>query len=96
MEKLKGKDNEINKAILEWLNSKNYTSTVNSFLSDTCLSLDDMTTGNSLEKRWNTILTLQKKVYELEAQLKQAKEDLENSSGPYSLTVKENLSMVSN
>ena len=98
MDRLKGKDDEINKVILEWMINKNYTSAVDSFINDTGLKKEDASKGSALEKRWGTILTLQKKVSELESQVKQLKEDLEKAGtgGGISTGVvkKENESMV--
>jgi len=100
MNKNKGRDDEINKAILEWLISKNFSNSIDQFLIESGLKKEDSTKGNSLEKRWGTILTLQKKVSDLETQIKNLKEDLERagsdglSNGVTSK--KENETMVSN
>ena len=91
------KDEEINKAILEWLSSKKYDKTLEAFLADTKLTKEDATKNNALEKRWGTILTLQKRVSDLENQNKQLKEDLEKiGTGGSNLDLfkKENESMV--
>jgi hypothetical protein len=91
------KDEEINKAILEWLSNKKYEKSREAFTNETGLKLDDATKNNSLEKRWGTILTLQKRVSDLEAQNKQLKEDLDKvGSGGSNLDMfkKENESMV--
>jgi platelet-activating factor acetylhydrolase IB subunit alpha len=78
MQSLKNKkEEEINKAILEWLISKNYTKTVDSFLSDAELKKEDATKGSALDKKWSTILTLQKKILDYELQIKQLKEEVE-------------------
>ncbi len=74
------KEKEINKAIIEWLNTKNYKKTLDSFLDETCLQNSDGTSGNQLEKKWGTILQMQKKLNEQEAFIKQLKEDLEKAS----------------
>jgi hypothetical protein len=91
------KDEEINKAILEWLSSKKYEKTLEAFQNETGIGLPDATKNNALEKRWGTILTLQKRVSDLEVQNKQLKEDLDKiGTGGSSLDVfkKENESMV--
>lgn len=97
MDRMKGKDEEINKAILEWLITKNYSTALEPFLSHTGLKKEDASKGNALEKRWGTILTLQKKVSDLEGQVKQLKEDIEKAgSGGLSdvLSKRVNESMV--
>jgi hypothetical protein len=96
VDRARNKDEEINKAILEWLKNKNYTNTYNSFLEDTKLNPEDSTKNNALEKRWGTILTLQKKVSDLEGQNKQLKEDLDRAGSGIGAEAfkKENESMV--
>ncbi len=99
MERTKSKDEEINKVILEWLITKNYNSAAEAFINDTGIKREDASKGNALEKRWGTILTLQKKASDMESQVKQLKEDLEKSgsSGMIGGVVKkENESMVKN
>jgi platelet-activating factor acetylhydrolase IB subunit alpha len=75
------KDEEINKAILEWLINKNYTNSVETFLSETNMKKEDASKGNSLDKKWGTILILQKKITDYEAQIKQLKEEIQNGGG---------------
>lgn len=92
------KDEEINKAILEWLMAKNLSGAAEALMNESGLKKEDASKGGALEKRWGTILTLQKKVTDLETQVKQLKEDLERagteglSSG--GVIKKENESMV--
>jgi hypothetical protein len=91
------RDEEINRAILEWLINKKYEKSVEAFKSETNLKPEDQAKPNTLEKRWGTILTLQKRVSDLENQNKQLKEDLEKvGSGGSNLDLfkKENESMV--
>jgi hypothetical protein len=91
------KDEEINKAILEWLTTKKYQQSLEAFMADTNLKPEDATKNNALEKRWGTILTLQKRVSDLENQNKQLKEDLDkigSGGGNLELFKKENESMV--
>jgi hypothetical protein len=96
VDRTRNKDEEINKAILEWLKNKNYSNSYNAFLQDTKLNEEDATKNNALEKRWATILTLQKKVSDFESANKQLKEDLDRAGsgiGP-DIFKKENESMV--
>ena len=91
------KDEEINKAILEWLVNKKYEKSTEAFLTETNLKPEDSSKNNSLEKRWGTILTLQKRVSDLELQNKQLKEDIEKiGTGGSNLDLfkKENESIV--
>lgn len=74
------KEKEINKAIIEWMKSKNYKNTLEVFTEECCLQMSDGTTGNQLEKKWGTIIQMQKKLNEQEAYIKQLKEDLEKAS----------------
>jgi platelet-activating factor acetylhydrolase IB subunit alpha len=98
MERLKNKDDEINQVILEWLLSKNYNSAAEALMSDTGLKKEDASKGSLLERRWGTIVVLQKKVSDLENQVKVLKEDMERAgSGGSSNTPgykKDNESMV--
>ena len=74
---MKKREEEINKCILEYLINKKYTNSVEPFMKDTGLKNSDATTGNKLEKKWGTLLSLQKKISDLENEVKQLKEDLE-------------------
>ena len=71
------REEEINKCIIEYLINKKYNNSVEPFLQDTGLKRTDATTGNKLEKKWGTLLSLQKKISDLESEVKQLKEDLE-------------------
>ena len=64
---MKKREEEINKCILEYLITKKYTNCVAPFLQDTGLKESDATTGNKLEKKWGTLLSLQKKISDLES-----------------------------
>ena len=75
---MKKREEEINKCILEYLITKKYTNSISPFMQDTGLKESDATTGNKLEKKWGTLLSLQKKISDLESEVKQLKEDLEN------------------
>ncbi len=74
---MKKREEEINKCILEYLINKKYNNSVEPFIQDTGLKRGDATTGNKLEKKWGTLLSLQKKISDLENEVKQLKEDLE-------------------
>ena len=74
------KEKEINKAIIEWMKSKNYKKSLEIFTDECGLNISDGTSGNQLEKKWGTILQMQKKLNEQEAYIKQLKEDLEKAS----------------
>ena len=79
------RDEEINKSILEWLLVKNYKSSAEAFMQETNLQISEATKGNKLDKKWGTILSLQKKISELETQVKQLKEELENGGNQSNL-----------
>ena len=72
----KNREEEINKAILEWLIKKKYSSVIDPFLNDTGLKSDNMAKDNILERKWGTIILLQKKVSDLENQIKNLTEEL--------------------
>ena len=77
---INNRDTEINKTILEWFIQKNYQSTASAFMKEASLCESDASKGNELDKKWGIILSLQKKITELETQIKQIKEDLENGT----------------
>ena len=99
METRSNKEKEINKAILEWLKLKNYKNTLETFSNETGLTDSEATTGNQLEKKWGTILLMQKKLTEQDVYIKQLKEDLEKGSfggsTPNGIVKTSNESMVS-
>mgnify|MGYP000874203813 CR=1 FL=1 len=74
------KEKEVNKAIIEWLKVKNYKNTLETFINETGLSESDATSNNQLERKWNSIVSQQKKLNEQDAYIKQLKEDLEKAS----------------
>lgn len=47
-------------------------------MKEASLKKEEASKGNRLDKKWGTILSLQKKVSDLEQQVKQLKEDLES------------------
>lgn len=80
MSKLSSKDLEIGKAVVEWIANLGFSSTANTLSSDLGLTSNDIPKTKVLEKKWTTILILQKKVIDLEAQLKTIKDDVESAS----------------
>lgn len=95
------KDKDINKAIFEWLKQKNYKNTLEAFINETGLTPNEATSNNQLERKWNSIVSQQKKLNEQENYIKQLKDDLEKasmgggiSSGPNGIVKNQNESMV--
>lgn len=80
MKSFSGKDLEIAKAISEWMQTHNLNTSLESFLKETSISQDDIPKTKILEKKWTTILTMQKKVTDLEQKLKNVKEEYEQAS----------------
>ena len=78
---MKKREDEINKCILEYLINKKYNNSIEPFIKDTGIQRSDASTGNKLEKKWSTLLSLQKKISDLENEVKQLKEDLERGAG---------------
>ena len=78
---MKKREEEINKCILEYLINKKYNNSIEPFIKDTGIQRSDASTGNKLEKKWSTLLSLQKKISDLENEVKQLKEDLERGAG---------------
>lgn len=69
---------ELNRAIADYLLSNNYKDSYESFLKDTSLPADvcaDKKYSGSLEKKWTTVVRLQKKISELEVQLESKKNE---------------------
>lgn len=69
---------ELNKAIADYLLTNNYKDSYDSFLRDTSLPADvcaDKKSSGSLEKKWTTVVRLQKKISELETQLESKKNE---------------------
>ena len=78
---MKKREEEINKCILEYLINKKYNNSIEPFIKDTGIQRNDASKGNKLEKKWGTLLSLQKKISDLENEVKQLKEDLERGGG---------------
>jgi len=74
---------ELNKAIADYLLNNNYRDSYESFLKDASLPDDicaDKKYTGSLERKWTTVVRLQKKITELEAQLESKKEETAHMS----------------
>lgn len=73
---------ELNRAIAEYLSSNNYKDTFDAFLRESEQSSDEFAQNDKrnsgvLEKKWTTVVRLQKKINELEQLLKKREEELE-------------------
>lgn len=79
MKSFTNKETEINKAIIEWLKNLGFDKSYNALLEETGLSQDDIPKTKVLDKKWNTILIMQKKINDLELELKNIKEEVEFS-----------------
>jgi platelet-activating factor acetylhydrolase IB subunit alpha len=72
--------NQLNRDILEYLVKNDYSATGEKFAEEIGVSLADIDPeGNKLEIKWKSILSLQKKINNLEDELKSVKEDLEKA-----------------
>ena len=91
---MKKREDEINKCILEYLIVKKYNNSIESFMKDTGIDRKDASTGNKLEKKWGTLLSLQKKISDLENEVKQLKEDLERGAGGLSEKAKKEAELM--
>mgnify|MGYP000092973549 FL=1 len=80
MKSLSGKDLEIAKAISEWLLNLGYAKSLESFLEETSIKKEDIPKTKVLDKKWTTILTMQKKVNDLENKIKVMKDEFEQAS----------------
>ncbi len=81
MDKVKtfaGKDLEIAKAVAEWLQSNNLKKSYESFIEET--GIIDIPNNKVLDKKWGSILIMQKKVTELENKIKTMKEEYEQAA----------------
>jgi len=85
---------ELNKAIAEYLNKNNYKNALTAFLEDSNAKYDPSEKSNSalsdvLEKKWISVVRLQKKVLDLETKIEQLNEQMSSSS--FSVANKKNL-----
>lgn len=71
---MNAKDQEIAKAILEWLQSKNLTSSYSALLAETAFTDADVPTSKKLESKWTAILLMQKKITDLQQEVESLKE----------------------
>jgi platelet-activating factor acetylhydrolase IB subunit alpha len=71
---------ELNKAIADYLSTNNFKETYETFLREAQLSPDsvhnDKKNSGVLEKKWTTVVRLQKKIAELESQLEKKDEEI--------------------
>jgi platelet-activating factor acetylhydrolase IB subunit alpha len=77
---------ELNRAIADYLSSNNYKETFESFLRETQMPSDvfaDKKYSGMLEKKWTTVVRLQKKIAELEEQLVKKEQELNQGQGGY-------------
>lgn len=68
---------ELNRAIADYLHTNNYKDALDSFMREAQLPADtlaDKKNTGSLEKKWTTVVRLQKKITELESQLENSKQ----------------------
>ncbi|EFA74819.1 putative dynein regulator [Heterostelium album PN500] len=73
---------ELNGAILDYFDSSGYKLTSTEFTKETNIELDPKLKG-LLEKKWTSVIRLQKKVMDLEAKVSQLEEELNNGGrGP--------------
>lgn len=71
---------ELNRAIADYLHTNNYKDSLDSFMREASLPADvcaDKKQAGALEKKWTTVVRLQKKISELEAQVETNKKSEE-------------------
>lgn len=76
---------ELNRAIAEYLASNNYKESYDVFIKETNLppdAISDKKSAGMLEKKWTTVVRLQKKIVELEQQLEKKDLEMANSYQP--------------
>ena len=67
---------ELNRAVADYLQSHGYTESVETFKKEANLgNCDDRKSSGLLEKKWTSVLRLQKKVLELETKLQEAEKE---------------------
>lgn len=80
MKNLSGKDLEIGKSISEWLLNLGFNETLETFLKESLIKQEEIPKSKVLDKKWTTILTMQKKINDLENKIKTMKEEFESAS----------------
>ncbi len=66
---------ELHRAILEYMKLNGFEKSYQQFREDTKIPESEVPSDNALEKKWTSILRLQKKIDELQGKLDQAKEE---------------------
>jgi hypothetical protein len=92
------KETDMLKAVIEFTQKLGLTKSYDALLEESGFSPNDIPTKNVLESKWNTILVYTKKVHDLEAQMKNMKEEIEHAkvNGTNYVSKKEgDMSMVS-
>lgn len=73
---------ELNKAIADYLSSNGYTGALTEFQKEASMPMEiDKKYSGILEKKWTSVIRLQKKVMDLEAKLSEAEKEF-NQGGP--------------
>lgn len=72
---------EINRAVAEYLQNNGYTEAFSMLLKEASLSENDIKPlGGILEKKWTTVLRLQRKVNDLEAKLQESQREINHGA----------------
>ncbi|CAP37998.2 Protein CBR-LIS-1 [Caenorhabditis briggsae] len=72
---------EINRAVAEYLQNNGYSEAFNMLLKEASLSENDIKPlGGILEKKWTTVLRLQRKVNDLEAKLLESQQEINHGA----------------
>jgi len=88
----KKQKDELHKAIADYLQSEGFESTLAEFSKEAGVAQGgNGSNQNLLEKKWTSVVRLQKKINELEAKVEQLEEDLAQRGGKKSATNSENL-----
>ncbi|ELR14173.1 nuclear distribution protein pac1, putative [Acanthamoeba castellanii str. Neff] len=80
MEMTNKQKESLNKAVLEYLRSAGFTKTVETFQEEALVDPDPKSAG-LLEKKWTSVLRLQKKIMELESKVTQLQEEVDKGGG---------------
>lgn len=72
---------EINRAIAEYMQNNGYSESFSVFLKESSLSENDIKPlGGILEKKWTTVLRLQRKVNDLESKLQESQREINHGA----------------